>query len=826
MGWRIRSRRSNSQSEARGRPKAWTAADIVGSLPVELRFAVGLFLILAVAYSVVNPLFEAPDEVWHFRYVTHLAEGHGLPVLDPAHPGPWRQEGTQPPLYYALAALVVAPIDTRDAAVITRRNPHAAVGHPGADGNFNFVVHTPRERFPWRGAVLAAHLARFVSVLLGALTVTLTYLLALEVLTSTTNDQRPTINDRSCAVSAPASRSGRSLTEPALRGTVRGPATVGFRWAFFNHRVSPVSDQKGAAIRHRQSAVALTAALLVALNPQFLFLSGAINNDNLAATLAALTLLLLMRLVNRGPTLGRLIALGVVLGLAALSKLSGLGLWGLAALVLVGVAWRQRGWKAGLRWGILVFGIAAGLSGWWYLRNWLLYGDPTAFNVHLAVTGRRSGPVVPWQLLREFEGLRWSYWSVFGWFNVLPPGWVLRLFDLLSLMAIAGLLVALLRATPALRIRLLVLLLWVGIMLASLARWTVLTAATQGRLLFPALPATGVLLAVGLTVWIPRRYTRGVVSGLGVLLTGVALFCLFGVIRPAYARPTPLAPAQLAALPNRLDNAVFGERVALLGYDVRPTVLRPGDEFTVTLYWQGVAPMSTDYSIFIHLVGEGEIILTQRDSYPGRGNAPTSTWTPGVVFRDTYRLRLPPTASAPQSAWVAVGVYNLEGGYRLPLPDGTDRLALKAVRLVPIQADTAIPNPLRIDLGGKVRLAGYELATRVVRPGDTLELVLYWQALAPMDRNYTVFTQLLDDALRIWAQDDHQPLRGAYPTSRWAPGDVIRDVYRLKVRADAPPGVYRLEVGMYFLPTGERLYRSDVPTANSIRVAEVRVEDR
>ncbi len=790
-GLRIGSRRPNPQTGTHGKPQVRTAADVARSLPAELKWVVGLFLILAVAYSVVNPLFEAPDEVWHFRYVTHLAQGHGLPVLDPAHPGPWRQEATQPPLYYVLAALVVAPIDTHDAAVITRRNPHAAVGNPSADGNFNFVVHTPRERFPWHGAVLAAHLVRFVSVLLGALTVALTYLLALETLTW------PTSHQEWSAVGDP----------PAPLAGGQPPGTGG----------------GGSAVSGQRSAIAFTAALLVALNPQFLFLSGAINNDNLAATLAALTLVLLMRTVNRGPTLRRLIALGVALGLAALSKLSGLGLWGLAALVLVGLAWRRRAWKAALGWGALVFGIAVALSGWWYLRNWLLYGDPTAFNVHLAVMGRRSGPVVPWQLLREFEGLRWSFWAVFGWFNVLPPGWVHRLFDLLSLVAVAGLALTLLRATSPLRLRLLVLLLWVGIMLVGLARWTVLTTATQGRLLFPALPATGVLLAVGWHAWVPEQHARRASLGLGALLTGVALFCLFGVIRPAYARPAPLSAAQLAALPNRLDNAVFGARIALLGYDVRPTVLHPGDELTVTLYWRGVAPMSTDYSIFIHLVGEGEIILTQRDSYPGRGNAPTSTWTPGVAFRDTYRLRLPPTAAAPQSAWVAVGVYSLEGGYRLPLPDGTDRLALKAVRLVPVQADTAIPNPLRIDLGGKVRLAGYELSTRVVRPGDTLELVLYWQALAPMDRNYTVFTQLLDDALRIWAQDDHQPLHGAYPTSRWAPGDVVRDVYRLKVRADAPPGVYHLEVGMYFLPTGERLYRSDVPTANSIRVAEVRV---
>ena len=66
-----------------------------------------LYVALGVVYSVVTPLYEAPDELYHYALVRHLAEGGGLPVQDPAAPGPWMQEGGQPPLYYALAALAV-----------------------------------------------------------------------------------------------------------------------------------------------------------------------------------------------------------------------------------------------------------------------------------------------------------------------------------------------------------------------------------------------------------------------------------------------------------------------------------------------------------------------------------------------------------------------------------------------------------------------------------------------------------------------------------------------------------------------------------------------
>ena len=244
---------------------------------------------------------------------------------------------------------------------------------------------------------------------------------------------------------------------------------------------------------------------------------------------------------------------------------------------------------------------------------------------------------------------------------------------------------------------------------------------------------------------------------------------------------------------------------------------------TVTLYWRGLKPIQKNYSLFIHLIGENGVILSQRDSYPGRGNAATSSWLPNVVFKDQYTLHVPATAGAPQSAWVALGLYSLEERRRLSLPAGTERLPLKSIRLVPAESDDDIPNPVDFNLGGQIKLAGYELSARSVQPGETIDLVLYWQALAEMGRDYTVFTQLLSDDMDIWAQDDTQPLRGAYPTSRWSPDEVVRDAYHLDVDPETPAGVYHLEVGMYLLETGERLYRADEPTANSIRLADIRV---
>jgi hypothetical protein len=101
------------------------------------------------------------------------------------------------------------------------------------------------------------------------------------------------------------------------------------------------------------------------------------------------------------------------------------------------------------------------------------------------------------------------------------------------------------------------------------------------------------------------------------------------------------------------------------------------------------------------------------------------------------------------------------------------------------------------NLGNKVSLYGYDLSTDVLRPGDTLYLILYWQGLDTMDTAYTVFTHLLDGENQVRAQMDSAPAGGGRATMGWVPQEYIRDEYELVVQPDAPPGEYIIEVGMY-----------------------------
>ncbi|RMF01740.1 MAG: hypothetical protein D6768_09935, partial [Chloroflexi bacterium] len=90
-------------------------------------------------------------------------------------------------------------------------------------------------------------------------------------------------------------------------------------------------------------------------------------------------------------------------------------------------------------------------------------------------------------------------------------------------------------------------------------------------------------------------------------------------------------------------------------------------------------------------------------------------------------------------------------------------------------------------------------------PGQTLLLHVRWQPLAVFDRDLKVFVHLVGAGDAVLAQFDGPPQDGEYPTSRWIPGEIIADTYPLALPADAPPGPYRLFLGLYDESTLERL---------------------
>jgi hypothetical protein len=220
---------------------------------------------------------------------------------------------------------------------------------------------------------------------------------------------------------------------------------------------------------------------------------------------------------------------------------------------------------------------------------------------------------------------------------------------------------------------------------------------------------------------------------------------------------------------------------------------------------------------------------------------------PFASFDGRYGLVLPPPGQ-PATIVILVG----EDEVSLPtleqfqpdakrlrtLVDGRGRPYAVAYHLParekPLASALAPDSQVEATLGGAARLFGYSLEADTVTPGESLKLILFWQVLAPLDQDYTVFTHMLGEqnpatGTRLWAGHDAQPNAGHYPTTAWREGEIILDVHEIVLPPDAPPGNYQLEAGMYLLSTLVRLPASDAAgnplPGDAVPLGKIRVEN-
>ncbi len=133
----------------------------------------------------------------------------------------------------------------------------------------------------------------------------------------------------------------------------------------------------------------------------------------------------------------------------------------------------------------------------------------------------------------------------------------------------------------------------------------------------------------------------------------------------------------------------------------------------------------------------------------------------------------------------------------------------------PIYEVPDLPHPVGVELGGRVRLEGFEGEPAAVRAGEPLDLALYWRATQRLDIDYHVVLYLVDAEGEVLTQTDEMPLGSLYLTSRWKVGEVLREPIRLEIPKSAPAGEYTLEVAIYdlasgqFLPVEDERWRAD-----------------
>jgi len=130
----------------------------------------------------------------------------------------------------------------------------------------------------------------------------------------------------------------------------------------------------------------------------------------------------------------------------------------------------------------------------------------------------------------------------------------------------------------------------------------------------------------------------------------------------------PLRPIQVRSAPTGGPAINFDNRILLLGYDLDREAVRPGEVLELSLTWQCLRRMDEDYTVFVHILDEGQRIRGQEDIWPVRGTYPTSQWKEGEIIEDIHSVRLSHEAP-PGEYQIEVGLYLLSTMARLRVLD-------------------------------------------------------------------------------------------------------------------------------------------------------------
>lgn len=729
------------------------------------------FVILGSIYGVAAPVFEKPDEIWHFAYIKRLVDGRGFPTapIAIADDSP-AQESSQPPLYYMAAALAVRFFvpDTSDWTSWLQRNPAFPYVYGGQpNDNKNVLIHAAPEIFPYQGTARALHIARMVALLFGALTVWATYHFALEIW-----PDRP--------------------------------------------------------------AVGLLSGAVVAFTPQFLFISSAASNDAAAAALCASSLWATVRIMRRGLTTRRALAFGALLALAALSKASAVALIpvaGLAVIVVDRRSWPMRFRQLAIAAGIaallagpwyahtlIEFGDLLGTSP----HLMMAWARSTPLSVTEAIARLPTALVSYWlafgwgnilapdwlyalmNVLFAAAGAGVLAWLMSVWRNLQrsPQSAETRLTLVAGVMAVA----------------------WVGLIVGALVRWIQLLDAALGRLLFPAEAALAVLLVAGWMFW-ARQASRVAVVPLALLAASVV--AVPSTLLAAYAPPPTLSLQTIEQRPGRAVDIRYGDIARLIRVNApRDHWPQPGQGFYVDLCWEPLARDDRQLMVLVQIIGENNQLISSRRTMPGLGSYPIGVWQPGGRFCDKVHVQLNDTVRAPAIYQVEVSFIDQVTNQRLPAvaPDGTTLSTnfVDTLKVAPAAyAVPAIENPVNYRLGDQIELIGYDLRPAQVQPGQAARLRLYWRAVRPPDLNYTVFVHVPMSATALLAQADSPPQTGAYPTTFWDAGEVVSDEHVIAIGPEARSGQYPIVVGLYNPLDGARL-----PLMNNATQTEIQLPGR
>lgn len=591
-----------------------------GSSSLTSRWALALLLVLhaalGVAFNLITPVWEAPDEVGHYLYVRYLQAYRALPVQGPIFDAP---RAHHPPGYYFLGALLTAgvnipePPDTVSFEVNTKFP--FRFGEPGVDNKMAYIHLRPEERWPYSGQALAVHLIRLLSTLFSTLAVGLAYFTALQL-----RPQNPAF--ALLAAGFLAFNPALLFIAGVINNDTAGVATVA-AVLYLISRFGPTgyTPQRwlllgtvwGLGLLLKTSAVLLGLPIALAVGYEALrtrrwqvLVQGAVCVGG--ATFAIAGWWYIRNHLLYGDWTANKAILDFIGGVAPEERFTllpqrlhsfALGLLGKFGVGHGSILYPEYFYIGAGLLALLGLGHAAWLGARGValhprakLLQWVLTWPNALWLIHLALIGAVCA-------------------SVFSFMLTINGGWI-------------------------------------------------------GRYLFPAFISLGCVLAAGFLGWVQNARWHGVVAwGFNGLQIALASYAAFGLMLPAYSPPPTPTAAELQRMTPVDANIEGAARV--LGYTIDPPVVRPGGVVTVTVYWEVTARTELPYTVFIHVLDPTYGSLAQRDTYPGLGNYPTQFWEVGRTFVDTYRLYLPAEVPSTENATIVLGLYNWRDMIRLPV---------------------------------------------------------------------------------------------------------------------------------------------------------------
>lgn len=481
-----------------------------------LGVVVALHLVLALAYAFSTPYrtpgfyasmatiipdIGAPDELQHVDYVQRLLDGKGFPVLQVNDPElGLHYQAHQPPLYYLLAAGWASAGGRRD------------LGIPNAQGNKEtqdfidaFNKLSPGERIQWIERVLN-----------GA---------------GQPNAQEQALAQEWQRVGngAPDAR-GAGMWLRALNCLIGG-CTVGgvFFLGFWGLG---------------RKDVALAAAAITALLPMNLALSGAASNDPLLYCLCTWSLAVTALCLTQGWTMKRAAILGILLGLAFLTKTTALTL----APAILFAAYCSGAPKPTLKQFGLAAGIAVLLAAPWWVRNQSLYGDPfamKAFNLAFVNSPTRASLHMDWgrYLTVEWAVLWRSFIGVFGYMELaLDESAYLLGAAVLAVLAIGAIIALRSPDYGKPRAALYLNFAFLAMVALAFAAFNLRYFQAQARYVLPAIGPISIGLATGLVYYAKARWKMSLAAWL-VILTLCNLYIVGAFLPQQFSALLVQAPA-------------------------------------------------------------------------------------------------------------------------------------------------------------------------------------------------------------------------------------------------------------------------------------------